>query len=81
MQWQDIVISVAQIFFVVALIPSIKGNDKPALATSTMNTVLVSIIAVTQLTLNLWFSAVTAMAIAAGHLTLTIQKARINKKR
>ena len=79
MIWQDIVISIAQVFFVVALIPSIRGKDKPALVTSIMNTILVSAIAATQLTLNLWFSALTALAIAAGHLILTIQKAKINR--
>lgn len=79
MRWQDIVISVTQIFFVIALIPSIRGKDKPALVTSGMNTILVCIIAITLLTLQLWFSAVTAFAIGAGHLMLTIQKAKINR--
>ena len=79
MIWQDIVIAIAQVFFVIALIPSIKGTDKPALATSVMNTMLVTIVALTQLTLDLWFSTLTAFAIALGHLILTIQKARINR--
>jgi len=79
MRWQDIVISVAQIFFVIALIPSIRGKDKPALTTSAMNTILVCTVATTLLTLELWFSALTAFAIGVGHLILTIQKAKINR--
>ncbi len=79
MIWQDVVIAVAQIFFIVALVPSITTKDKPALITSAMNMTLVWAIAATMVTLHLWFSAITAFAIGLGHLTLTIQKAKINK--
>lgn len=81
MIWQDIVIAVAQIFFIVALIPSITTKDKPALATSFMNVILVWTISITMVTLQLWFSAVTAFAIGIGHMTLAIQKAKMNKTR
>lgn len=79
MIWQDLVIATAQIFFIVALIPSLTTKDKPALTTSAMNMTLVWIVAVTQFTLHLWFSTITAFAIGVGHMTLTIQKARINR--
>lgn len=79
MVWQDIVIAVAQIFFVIALIPSITTKDKPALATSAMNMTLVWTVAATMSTLHLWFSTITAFAIGCGHLILTIQKAKINR--
>jgi hypothetical protein len=81
MIWQDIVIGVAQVFFVVALIPSITTKDKPALVTSIMNTTLMGIIATTQFTLGLWFSTITAVVIGLGHLTLAIQKAKTYKSR
>ena len=79
MVWQDIIIAAAQIFFIVALIPSLTTKDKPALTTSVMNTILVWSIAATQCTLHLWFSAVTAGAIGIGHATLAVQKAKINR--
>ena len=78
MKWQDLVIAAAQVFFIIATIPSIKSQDKPALMTSAMNLTLVWIVAATQLTLQLWFSAITAFAIGVCHLTLTIQKAKMN---
>lgn len=79
MIWQDFVIATAQIFFIVALIPSLTTKDKPALATSTMNMTLVWIVAATQFTLHLWFSTLTAFAIGIGHMTLAVQKSRINR--
>jgi len=79
MVWQDAVIATAQIFFIVALIPSLITSSKPALATSAMNMMLVWIVAVAQFTLHLWFSTITAFAIGVGHLTLAIQKYRIDR--
>lgn len=74
--WQDTVIAVCQGFFVIALLPTILSKDKPALATSAMTVVLVSIIAFCLGTLHLWFSVTTAVAIAIGWLVLAIQKAK-----
>lgn len=81
MIWQDIVIAVAQIFFIVALIPSITTQDKPAVLTSAMNMTLVWAISITQYTLDLWFSTITAVAIGVGHLVLFIQKVKINRQK
>jgi hypothetical protein len=81
MRWQDIVISIAQLCFIFAMLPSIRTKDKPAAATSVMNVILVCIIAVSLLTLELWFSALTALAIAATWAVLAVQKIKINKFR
>lgn len=74
MRWQDIVISVCQLLFVVAMVPSIRGKDKPALATSLMNVALVMAIAVSLLTLKLWFSTFTALLVAGSWALLAVQK-------
>lgn len=79
MRWQDIVISIAQLCFVIAMIPSIRGKDKPAAATSIMNVILVAIIAGCLLTLRLWFSAFTALVVAITWSILAIQKLKIDK--
>lgn len=79
MLWQDIIIAVCQIFFVIALFPSLATNSKPALLTSVMNMTLMGIISGTQFTLHLWFSSITAVVIGIGHMTLAIQKAKMNK--
>ncbi len=76
MHWQDIVISIAQLCFIPAMIPSIRNKDKPALSTSFMNVVLVLTIAFCMFTLGLWFAAVTSLAIAATWAILALQKLR-----
>jgi heme O synthase-like polyprenyltransferase len=81
MRWQDIVIAVAQVCFVFAMLPSIVSKDKPALATSVMNIVLVLTITFCLLTLRLWLSAITACAIAATWSVLAIQKYQLNNKK
>lgn len=79
MRWQDVVISITQLCFIFAMIPSIRSNDKPAVATSVMNVVLVGIIAICLLTLRLWFSALTALAVAITWGILAVQKTKLNK--
>ncbi len=78
MRWQDIVISICQIFFVVAMIPSIRSNDKPAFSTSVMNVILVGIIVVCLFTLNLWFSSITAAMVGLTWSVLAIQKRKLD---
>lgn len=78
MRWQDLVISICQIGFVAALIPSIKSHHKPPAVTSGMNSVLVCIITICLLTLRLWFSAITAFMIAVAWLILAVQKVKAN---
>ncbi len=81
MQWQDVVISLAQIVAVFSLLPSILSKDKPALTTCVMNFVLVMIISTCLLSLGLWFSSITAYAIAFTWLILVVQKYRIDYRK
>ncbi len=81
MRWQDIVIAVAQVLFVVSMIPSIRSNDKPALTTSVMNVILVGIISACLFTLQLWLAAGTAVIIAIAWGVLAFQKLKLNTKR
>ena len=74
MRWQDIVIAVVQVAFVFSMLPSILSKSKPALITSTSNVVLVLIITFCLLTLKLWFSAASALAIAITWGVLAVQK-------
>jgi hypothetical protein len=56
MIWQDIVIMIACFGFAIALIPSIKGTQKPAKSTCILTIGLLAAIAVCFGTLNLWLS-------------------------
>jgi heme O synthase-like polyprenyltransferase len=74
MRWQDIVISICQTSFLVALVPSIKSNHKPAVTTSVMYAILLCVIAFSLATLHLWLSAITALAGAVPWFILALQK-------
>lgn len=73
MRWQDIVISIVQICFILALIPTIRGSNKPAFITAIFNVGLVLVITFCLLTLRLWFSALTSFAIAMTWAVITYQ--------
>lgn len=75
--WQDTVIALCQLSFVPALIPTIRGAEKPALTTCIMNAVIVCAIAVTQATLGLWYSVSTSSLTVIAWIVLTVQKLRM----
>jgi len=54
--WQDIVLMAACFGFALALIPSIKGKQKPERASCLLTIVLLTAIAVSFATLKLWLS-------------------------
>lgn len=77
--WQDTVIAACQLAFLPSMIPTLIGKDKPAFSTCVMNAVIVSIITLTFVTLDLWFSVVTGSITASIWVILAIQKWRIDK--
>ena len=79
--WQDTVIAIAQLAFLPSMIPTIIGNDKPALSTSIMNAIIVTIIVITFATLELWFSVFTGAITATIWTILAIQKVRIDRNK
>jgi hypothetical protein len=81
MVWQDYVIAVAQIGFIIALVPTLRSKDKPPKATSFMTVALLTIIAFCLLTLDLYFSAITAFAIAITWAIVGIQVLRQEKEK
>jgi len=79
--WQDTVIAVCQLAFVPAMIPTLRGKDKPAFSTSVLNAVIVTIIASTLATLHLWWAVSTALLIALIWVILAVQKYRIDRNK
>lgn len=77
--WQDIILTIGSLVFLVALIPSITSKDKPALMTSLMTGLVLFVFAMTYITLDLWFSAVTTALTGMLWLVLAVQKARAKK--
>lgn len=77
--WQDTVIAICQLMFLPSMIPTLRGKDKPAISTSIMNGIIVTVITLTFVTLSLWFSVITGATTALIWFTLAVQKIRMNK--
>lgn len=80
MRWQDIVIGVVQFCYIIALVPTIRGKNKPELVTSAMNVVLVMIVTFCLLTLRLWLSALSAFGVGLTWGVLAVQRLTLSKK-
>jgi uncharacterized membrane protein len=81
MHWQDLIFTVGQIIFVFALIPTIRGKSKPALSSSIITGSILLILALTYLTLGLWFSTLASIATSANWWILAFQKYQQIKKK
>lgn len=55
--WQDLVLTAAGVVFCIALLPSLKAEEKPALKTCAITAVTLYIMAAVDLTLGLWFTS------------------------
>ena len=71
--WQDVVLSVGQLIFAVAMIPAIRAKEKPPLITSSMFGLVLATFAVAFSTLSLWFSAVTVAVVSGLWLVIAYQ--------
>ncbi|MGE0058307.1 MAG: hypothetical protein AB7P33_08530 [Dehalococcoidia bacterium] len=68
--------SVSTLVLGASLIPTIRGDDKPALSTGILTTVFVGVIAVTMATMGLWISAGANLLIVLAWGTISLQKYR-----
>lgn len=72
------IIAVGQWFFLIALLPSIFGKDKPALATSILTGTVLAVLAFTYATLSLWVSTISGILVSSAWFILAVQKYRMN---
>lgn len=78
--WQDWIITGAQLVFIASLIPSIiHPTKKPTVSTSLPTACGLFVIAATYASLELWFSAGTAGAMAIGWTVLAYQRWKLDK--
>lgn len=80
MIWQDMVLTGAQLFFAVSLLPSIFSKDKPAFATSLMTSLMLYVICFVNFTLNLYGASLGLFVVATLWGILAIQKYLLNRK-
>jgi hypothetical protein len=74
MSWQDAVLSVGEIIFAIALLPSILSKDKPALATSILNAAVLFIMGFVDLTISLYGTAGGLFLVGILWTILAVQK-------
>lgn len=80
MIWQDVVIMVACFGFAIALIPSIRGRQKPERSSCLLTIILLLAIAVSFATLKLWLSTVAEITAIIAWGILLFQKRWNNEK-
>lgn len=74
--WQDAILTGGSLIFMLALLPSVWGEDKPAPWTSLFTAATLYLFAGVDLTLGLMFTALTTAGTASLWLVLLIQRIR-----
>ena len=74
MRWQDVTIMAGSFIMALALLPSVKGKDKPALSSSLITGTITFIFCICFATLGLWLSASATFLSATMWCILAIQK-------
>jgi len=80
MIWQDVILTGAQLFFAVSLLPSIFSKDKPAFLTSASTSFMLYVICYVNFTLNLYGAAAGLFLVATFWAILAIRKYLLNNK-
>lgn len=79
MSWQEAVLTLGQIIFIVALLPSVFTKDKPEIWTSILTGAVAYSIAVTYTTLHMPLAAISAGLNGVFWTILAVQKHRQNQ--
>jgi hypothetical protein len=79
-QWQDWVFSVGGFVVLLSLVPTIRGDQKPALTTSFTTVVLMGLFAFAMATLGLWLSAIANLGILGAWAILAVQRYSMVKR-
>lgn len=74
--WQDAVLTAGSLVFMLALLPSVLGEDKPAPWTSLTTAATLYVFAGVDMTLGLTFTALTTAGTATLWATLLVQRMR-----
>jgi hypothetical protein len=80
MHWQEIVLTIGQLVFIIALLPSILSKDKPEIWTSILTGTVALSIAITYITMSIPIAAISAFLNFVAWSILAIQKYKQNHK-
>lgn len=76
MRWEDLVLAIAGFMFSVALIPTLRGKEKPALSSSLTTAGLLGCVAVAYAFLGLWLGFASTVLNGIAWTSLAIQRLR-----
>ena len=76
MKWQDVIMMIGSFIFAIALWPSVKGKDKPALSSSLITGTVLLIFSICYATLGLWLAFSTNFLTVIMWYILAFQKFR-----
>jgi len=74
--WQDYALTAVQIFFCITLIPMLRAQEKPPLASSISTGLILLIAAATMATLHLWLAAISQTITGIQWFILAYQRVR-----
>lgn len=74
--WQDIILTVGTLLFLLALVPTLLGKSKPSPLTSLMTGGVLLVFAATYATLGLFFASITTAATGTAWLVIFWQTIR-----
>jgi hypothetical protein len=72
--WQDLIFCIGSILFIVGLIPSVRGKQKPPKSTCVITGLTLLTFAITYATLGLWLSFITTLITSTMWLVLLVQQ-------
>jgi len=78
--WQDLVFFAGSWIFIISLIPTIRGKQKPEFSTSVTTTIILLIFSISYLTLGLLLSAIATVGTATCWGILAYQRSKQPKK-
>jgi hypothetical protein len=80
MIWQEIVLTLGSLIFIIALLPSIYEDNKPAASTSIITGVVLVAFSIVYITLDLVYPAITSLFTAVMWFILLVQ-VKLNDKK
>jgi hypothetical protein len=80
--WQDYIIGIGAFIFVIALIPSIIGPNKPDIKTAIPTSIVLYSFVVSYISMGLWLAATTTAGTAIEWTILSVQQIiKLRKRR
>lgn len=77
MSWRDLILTAGTFVFIIGLLPSVLGKDKPALSTSLITGTTLLVFTIIYATLSLWLTTLLTAIISGLWFTLAVQRIRM----